>query len=354
MGLSLSRYGQNDKEALQGVFESDYDNTDTSTINSEAERWKFRGPWLGGQSHGEFTEYVKRKVKGRKAEFRQYLKGVFAHETLAARRRMLIESGPGERSLSELGEGSSNVSDHDLDAFIKKLRRKPDLFDKYIQAFLDLPRESRIQKATAMHKDVPYTGPPSTHPSAGLAYLRSHSHTANHPLFGPQENKPPVQARVLLPQADSKGFQRAKAVFGIGGVAAQDSKVGFTRSEEEEAVASFNPDIPGGGKTWLQLRKATINPRGRIEIGNQRAEKKALLAAGVGQPVDLPLAAVQGAQMKEMPDLLGRPVKNENSQGYGLEGLGDVPKSERAEPFNTGLLTEMLGKSLQEGGYQDR
>ena len=333
MGLSLSRHGQNETEALQSVFEAYYDNTDTSITDSEQHRWKFQGPWLGVQSHGEFAEYVERKVKRRRPEFRQYLKEVLAQETLAARRRENMENGPEEASISELGQTTSIVSDLDLDVFVKRLRKKPEILDKYIQAFLDLPRESRHQKASAEHKDIRYIGPPSTHPSAGLAYLRSHSHTVNHPVLGPQENKPPVEARVLLPQADVRGH-RPFAIFGIGGIATQDSRKSFTKSGEEDQVANFIPDIPGGGKIWLQLRKATVTPQGRIEIGNQRADKNALIAAGVDKPLTLPPAYDQAAQMEHMPDLLRKPTQNRNTQSYGVESLGSLPKSERAVPLD--------------------
>ena len=361
MDLSLSRHGQNETEALQSVFEPSYDNTASSIFDSEQERWKFKGPWLGGQSQGEFSEFVERKIKKRRSEFREYMREILSQETLAAQRRKLIENGPGESptSLSPSRGSSSNsikISDEDLDTFIRKLRRNPDGLDKYILTFLDLPRESRPQKASAEYKEVKDIGPPSTHPSAGLSYLRSHSHTVNNPFYGPQGNKSPVQARVLLPQRDPRGFNRPRAIFGIGGVASQDSKVTFTKSGEEDALAAFNPDVPGGGKVWLQLRKATIDPQSRIQIGNQRAERNALIAAGVDPgitpPVTLPEAARVGSS-RTMPDLSPRPSHNRSTHGYGLEDLGDVPKRERVEPFeDENDVLSIMKQSLQQGSQK--
>lgn len=242
---------------------------------------------------------------------------------------------------------ASSITDRELDDFVKQLRKQPDGLSRYIQHFLDLPREQLSQKASSVHKDIQETGPPSTHPSAGLSYLRSHSHTFNHPVYGPQENKPPVQARVLLPQKDSRGFLRSHAVLGIGGVTAAEHKYSFTRKNEDPAVAEFQPDIPGGPKVWLQLRKASINPQGRIELGNQRAETNALLAAGVTGSLRLPQAAVRSAQMTSMPDLSESSPQNRKKQGYGLENLGEVRKSERAIPYGEGTeLKDILRRSL--------
>ena len=354
MGLSISRYGQNKTEALQSVFEPSYDNTEHNISNPEQERWKFSGPWLGDQSHGEFSEYVQRKIKARRSEFREYMRKILSREMLAAQRRQLIENGlEGSLSSSSPSRGSSKasikVSDEDLDVFIRRLRRKPEGLNQYVTAFLDLPHDLRPQKATAEYKEIGDIGPPSTHPSAGLGYLRSHSYTANHPLYGPQENKSPVQARVLLPQKDCREFTRPFAIFGIGGFVSGDSKASFTRNGEEDAIVAFNPDIPGGGKAWVQLRKATVSPQGRIQIGTQRAETNALIAAGVTQSITLPEAA-RAAKSRTMPDLSPRPSQKRGAQGYGLEDLGDIPQRESVEPFkDEENVLDVIQKSLRQG-----
>ena len=249
----------------------------------------------------------------------------------------------------------SDVSDAELDAFIKQLRKQPDGLNRYIHQFLDLPREQRSQQASSVRKDIQESGPPSTHPSAGLSYLRSHSHTFNHPLYGPQENKPPVQGRVLLPQRDSRGFLRSHAVMGIGGVATEDHKHPFTRSDEEPVVAEFQPDIPGGGKVWLQIRKASVNAQGRIQLGNQRAETNALHAAGLTESLRLPEAAARSSKMTSMPRLSPFPPHKKIMHGYGLEGLGEVRTSERAVPYDEGTeLKDVLQRSLRTNTTSER
>ncbi|KAL9127116.1 MAG: hypothetical protein Q9217_003942 [Psora testacea] len=348
MNLSLSGSGQNATTPPMSVFESDYDNTEADNRSSDYERWRFQGPWLAGQTHGEFTEYVDKNINKRRSEFREYLRNVRARALTAARWRELIESGENPEALEELGKDRVQISDEELELYIKHLRKNPEPLNRHIQEFLDLPRESQAQRASSVHESISHRGPPSTHPSAGLSYLRSHSHTINHPLYGPQENKPPVLARVLHPQADSSGYKRVAAILGIGGVVTSDSKRTFDRKGEKEGVKSFNPDIEGGKKLYVQLRKASISPEGHIELGSQRAEGNALYALGVDEGPNLPQAATAAAKDRRMPDLAPRTPGSSKAQGYGLESLGDVKKSERALPFSEGTdLQQIMQKVLQ-------
>merc|ERR1711964_913431 len=59
------------------------------------------------------------------------------------------------------------------------------------------------------------TGPPKTHPSAGLSYSLTNAHTYNHPVWGPQKNPPPVQSRVVMPKSAATG--QFGAALGVGG-----------------------------------------------------------------------------------------------------------------------------------------
>ena len=347
MDLSFSKSGQNVTAPLKSVFDSDYDNTQTKAGSWNHERWRFQGPWLPGQTHGEFTGYVHKKVKERRLEFRGFLRDVRARALTATRRRELIESGEDQEILGQLDDDRIEVSDEELEKYIKQLRKDPLRLNRYIEVFLDLPREFRGPRASSVYEALEHRGPLSTHPSAGLSYLRSHSHTVNHPLYGPQENKPPVQARVLHPQVDSSGYKRSYAILGIGGVATSDGKRTFDKQDEKDGVKNFDPDIEGGGKLYVHLRKASISPAGHIELGNQRAETNALYALGV-QEINLPRAAAASARDRSMPDLTQRNVRTRNRQSYGLENLGDVKKSERPLPLSEGTnMQEILRSAMK-------
>ena len=342
--LSLSRYAQNDKEALSSVFESKTDNTYAANQASAKSRWKFRGPWLAGQSRGDFDDYVQKRLRKKMPGFRGYLRRILLSKKIADQRQAMLEDEGFDTEAQEI-----TITDSELDGFIKQLRKNTSSsrLEGYVQDFLDLPREES-QRASQIHQDIQTSGPPATHPSAGLSYLRSHSHTFNHPTYGPQDNKPPVQARVLAPQEYQKGRKRSHAVFGIAGVVANDSRATFTRSVEEDDVAILDPDKPGGGKVWLQLRKATINPQGRIELGNQRAERNALHAAGIEHPPNAPPAASPAPNTPSMPDQLPSRVRYRHGQTYGLESMG-VPRREEAKPFNDeSELMDVMGKVFKQ------
>ena len=90
--LSISQSRQNEKEALQSVFESTYDNTATGNSSTDQERWRFEGPWLGGQTHGEFSEYLAKTIRKRRPQFRQYLRRMLMRQKHARLRREATES----------------------------------------------------------------------------------------------------------------------------------------------------------------------------------------------------------------------------------------------------------------------
>ncbi|KAG8531557.1 uncharacterized protein KY384_003187 [Bacidia gigantensis] len=329
MDLSLSKAGRNTREPPRSVFESDYDTTDVRKRTLDEERWKFEGPWLKGQTLGEFTGFVEKSVKRRRSEFRRFLRKECARKKLNYLRIKQIEQGAGEGDF----KSPDPVSDDELEYFIGQLRRAPSELFRYVQDFLDLPREPP-QKATISHLDISDTGPPLTHPSAGLSYLRSHSHTFNHPQYGPQEHKPPFEARVLASGIDARGYKQHYSVFGIGGVTAQH----FTDNlfaNRKAAEAAPDPDIKGGSKTWLQVNKAGVDPQGRIELGIKKAETSSQLAKDIDIMSKKTEFAAQSSQTTTRLDSpSGRP-SNQNKQTYGLD-FGHVRKKEEVQPMEEG------------------
>ena len=333
---------------LKSVFESDYDNTEKNVRAKDHQHWRFQGPFLAGQTHGEFAEYVDKRISTKRSEFREYLREFRERVLTASRRRELIESGESQEELEQLNDDRVKISDEELEIYLKHLRNDEESLNKLIEDFLDLPRELVSQRSSSAHDKMEYRGPPSTHPSAGLTYLRSHSYTVNHPLYGPQENKPPVKARVLHPQFEASGFKRPFAVLGIGGVTTADSKRAFDRRSEKEDIKSFDPDTEGGGKVYVQLRKASISPGGRIELGNQRASENALYALGVDETPRPPPDTVTSTKNRSMPDLVPRTPRSRNTQGYGLEDLGGMKASERPLPFSEREdVNDLLQRALQ-------
>lgn len=160
------------------VFEDTFDNTESTASESNAQRWKFKGPWLAGKTEGEFEQYLEKHVKRRKLEFRCFVRDRLAKERAFDQRRKAQESG-------EIFYGRVEVSEKDIDLYLKQLRRGDEVrLDMLVEEFLDLPiaadtNASEGTFAVMMDSDK---GPPSTHLSAGLGYLRTGSHMTNHPF----------------------------------------------------------------------------------------------------------------------------------------------------------------------------
>lgn len=337
MDLSVSVSGRNPTDSLKSVFDSSHDNTQIKIGDSGKgqDRWKYKGPWLAGQTHGEYSDYVAKTMKKRRLDFKRFLSERLANTKNLLRRRDIIESGG---SIEDIEPAA--VTPEELDHYMRRLRKsysedpnsKSEL-DKLVEEFLDVPVDTRIQRASQVHQSINRKGPPSTHPSAGLSYLRTHSHSFNHPMYGPQEEKPPVEARVLAPQV-IEGKRQLRAILGIGGIVFGDDKATFERQGEKADVAEFEPDIRGGGKLWIQAKHASIDPRGRIEFGNKRADKNAVnvLRGESEYETVLPAAALTAAKDRNVPDLSPRLTGQKSSQGYGIEEQS-VSKSGRAQPF---------------------
>ena len=170
------------------------------------------------------------------------------------------------------------------------------------------------------------TGPPKTHPSAGLSYLRTKSHIYNHPIYGPQERPPPIEGRIIMPKTTALG--RFAPKLGIAGVVTdvpagdgfntsnmQKSRYDQIRKESYPGLMNIEPDKTGGSKVYLHPTVASIDPpTGRIslEVESGDGPARAILEGRVDhvpeysrQPMD---------SIKPLPRLFNR-----TSQNYGLE-----------------------------------
>ena len=317
-------------KAHKSVFESEYDNTQRASDNPEQTRWKYRGPWIAGQTAGEFKEYTERKVRGRERQFRHFLLERLREKMAAADRRAAIDGG------LPISEESPYISDLELERHIKELRQDQQgrLFE-YIEEFLDLPRGPRGDGKWDSAKSE--RGPPITHPSAGLSYLRVPSHTLNHPALGPQVLEQPVRARILATREAVKA--KATPTIGIAGVAVEDDRiknsVGDDRIQNSvrggglsRGVPTFDQDVAGGAKIWIQPQRIMVDSQGKIKVKAIRADPKttALYVPGEQEePFEDPL----GKADRRIPELTNERRNKPNtgiSYGYGVNGNDFEPR----------------------------
>lgn len=322
----ITNTGQETHNPHESVFEADTDNTEPQSPNGKRTRWKYKGPWLAGQTRGEFEDYLGREVKTRREGFRDFLRQRLVRE-------MTEDRVGAARDRGEVPDTKpAEVSEKDLHNHIKDLRHDPSLLTFRIEEFLDLPSRSAPNgpKGSAQAEQAP----PNTHPSAGLTYLRSNAVTPNHPILGPQTERRPVQGRVLAARS-----ARDKALIGIGGIVSEDFKSRASNSSDDPGVAAFEPGIPGGAKIWVRPLRSTVDSQRRVQLQSNRAD-----SFTVNRYTQTPQEEMPPEQrypdhitpQEEIPDLTSSKQRPERRGGYNY-GLG------RLAPTSNAALLDTLG-----------
>ncbi|MCJ1250398.1 hypothetical protein MMC30_007626 [Trapelia coarctata] len=305
------------KEPPVSVFEDHLDRTevDAHGTKSNPQRWKYGGPWLAGKTNGEFEEYILKKVKGRRQEFRQFLRAKLHEKLVVMSRRVAMDKG-------EVFQTPLELPEEDFEAAIIQLRHNNAQLMDWIWQFLDLPRLSSKQQKHIAESWLSSVdgdreleqGPPITHPSAGLSYLRTSAHVPNHPILGPMHSQPPVLARILQ-QASSRGTNRT--LLGVGGVVGEDT---VDRLYKGPKSTILDPNSEGGPKGWMHPHRASIDPRGRIQLGVGKATDDSV--ALWEKQIDLGLLGPSSMGSVEMGS--SKSVSYRKAPRYDTEGLSDI------------------------------
>lgn len=296
-------------------------------------RWKHEGPWIPGMGADDFVTFLSRSLPHRQAEFKARLVE-FAKNEIYAKRRLAAststETAPIDIDEARIWQQEQErafrtITPAQVAASIKALRKETannplgsKLVTKLIQPFLRLPSikfkytsyaEDASTRAIDQYQFDQETAPLSTHPSAGLGYLRSKSYIANHPLLGPQANPHPVPARVVQARTTST-TKEAYARLGVAGFIANDqfrstdtssaSKASHANSRDVETI---DIDTVGGKKVLVQPQFGSVTNDGRIHIKIKRS---------LG-----PEVAVARGELDDLP-----PVRDLGESSAALRGLG--------------------------------
>ncbi|KAJ5787755.1 Mitochondrial ribosomal protein MRP51 [Penicillium paradoxum] len=266
----------------QSPFETHLDNTENSQGLQEpgAKQFRHTGPWLAGQTEAEFKAYLK-QVTSNKPELMEKLREQFAAKRSAEIRKVAQDNGEDLEALP------TTVTDAEFNYYVKTLRNDPFALGSVIFELLDLASPPAVPSERIGRKyyqpsgtklssaEYAVSGPPKTHPSAGLSYMRSHALIKNHPKYGPQAYQRPVEARVLRPKGRFKG-RMARALAGIGGIAVEDlNSMTFVEQGTPPGLTFFDASIPGGGKYWVTPIRAAVDSNGRIGLSSYRASATA-------------------------------------------------------------------------------
>lgn len=360
-----------------GVFDANLDNTDPAKVSAETSRWKFKGPWVSGMTQGDFDAYLSKELNNRKGDFTMYLRQHARQQIqINERARRRHEGSAANESHAdtinlESGKGSSisdsvEPTDGEIDNYIQRLRNTFTLGSELavlVEKFLDLPTVQSSGNAAAdmQAKSQFYEqGPPKTHPSAGITYLKSDAFLDMHPILGPQKHHAPVEARILSsPYFGSKGAGK----IGIAGVVGNDPSGREKFRSIPKAPDDSDPwevsdrasngigiGTPGGNRIWVQPTRLGVNSRGRISLGSANSNRNTVSvhtgevgAPNTSTPNEKPLRTFD-LGMPYMDSLArGQPLGRQKTkfQGYGINYSGDARKD------STGDMMSYLQKKVK-------
>ncbi|KAI5207952.1 hypothetical protein E4T42_06810 [Aureobasidium subglaciale] len=318
-------------------------------------RWKTQGPHLTSLTEEEFERYLFNLVRQHKQEFRKFLAAVKLDKNRNDQKATMRDHADPATFDIEL-EHRARLDKYELDDWIKELRdNQHDTSSELatlVREFFDLPAFSRAgpRSSTFQSTKTPDqslaeavavgnrsdAAPPSTHPSAGLSYLQSSAIVNNHPIYGPQADREPVQARVLKPK-DSNRNRDNRADVGLGGFVTTyqpgsvfaGSRFKASQQPAKDPLHTLDLSVTGGNKVWLQPRYAYVDDAGRIRLDVGEASKHSVdIKAGNAIQEEKPVYSVAPGRQQERLD-----------SGFGSANYGRALPDERlrqparAQPF---------------------
>lgn len=347
----------------KSVFEPELDHTDPNVAELdpitglENKRWKFKGPYLASMNAGEFSSYVQKILKSRKSEFLAFARERYAQTINQDKAQHARHEG------NELPKDatSANITDDGFRAWLHALRADYTLgsnLASLVNDFLDMPGQISGNHIADFAQSID-RAPPTTHPSAGLSYLRSDAFLANHPLFGPQARPAPVEARVLSSSLIRNNRSQRQGSLGIAGVVTEESGYGtrerVRRPEDGDPDDQFDDKtlrkdqtgktvgvtIQGGNRIWVEPVRVVIDERGRINMNVTNADK---IAIGVhtGElvepatpttPTSYAAPLFPGQTYRSGTPAPRLDQRNRQSQGYGIgstvasDGMDEMVRS---------------------------
>ncbi|KKY21506.1 hypothetical protein UCRPC4_g03610 [Phaeomoniella chlamydospora] len=264
--------------------------------------------------------------------------------------------------------------------YLRVLRASPAKFASFLQQHFDLadtsekgidndgePLEWKIGPAdqrdsSLMSYIYRLTGMPSTHPSAGLGYLRAAAVARNHPLYGPQSQSDPIQARVLQPGVKGVVDRRREAKLGAAGFVSESNSSLWDGRDSESNLREFVPQ-PGGNKHPVRPTHAFVTPEGRTTLSLAAPSSDKVVMAGLKKSTDPEeyLRRRQNGQSigGRMPRLDGNYTAHSGENSSRLidaisknrEGLNSMLSGTRQRPQKEddmiGMLDEMMSKAGQ-------
>lgn len=342
----------------KSVFEDNVDFTaDAAGRSSDGVdvRWKFSGPWLAGMSDGELKKYLAKVVRAKRPAFRHFLRKTLAEQLTENENKEAHDAGrePLPPILPQ------DILKDELVDFLRRLREdRPQLYS-LVGKFLDLapiaPPEAgsktkwantMLGKSQTVTAVSPYAedGPPITHPSAGLSYLRTASFLENHPYYGPQARHTAVKARVVAPRKAQGNLGPKLGVGGFitnvpgGSSTFNMGKVRGATRERIPGIEQLDPKIEGGAKYYVAPVSATVDSRGHTIVKVAEVDKATELLAKelAGEEAIHEVPKRAGAVPEDRKNGFRKPKGQVSlfgsSESYGLGNLSDLRREDISKP----------------------
>lgn len=280
----------------KSVFEEDMDFTEYQKGRSDDKRWKFQGPWLARMTEGDFLEFLNDNVRPKRAQFRQLLKERLAESINSHQATTAMEQG----NVAPAKISPKDITEDQFTDYVRSLRSDRATLYALVSKFLDLAPlgqpvgiiQTFLSAGENAAADSPYgkSGPPPSHPSAGISYLRTSAFMDNHPVYGPQAHRAPVLSRVVSPRG---GPNPAK--LGVGGFVSDapsgdnefNMRLGRQRLQSNKKILSGITQLDtvtfGGAKAFVEASSATVDPSGKVVLNLMEADSEAQLVAKESQ-----------------------------------------------------------------------
>jgi len=227
-------------------------------------RWRYAGPYLAGMNGMQFEAFLKKVGRKEREAFRAKITTFMATEREERRRADALDAGEPVEERTTVPE----ITDQEVMEYLRELRSNPGKFGPLITEFFDLadgPREMNgpdepwlYGRDTIAADSYKQTGPPRTHPSAGLSYIQSKRFSVNDVAIGPRDEQKPVPGRLLKVQFS---MNRAQPMYGMAGVVAAPPPVIGTSVRS----VTWEP-VKNGPKAVLTPRRVSISHEGRIDL----------------------------------------------------------------------------------------
>ncbi|KAI1386292.1 mitochondrial ribosomal protein MRP51 [Hypoxylon trugodes] len=314
---------------------------DVTALNEEQKielankRWKFSGPWLAGMTDGDFNRYLEKTARGKRSEFRAFLRKTLAAEITASQAQKAIEAGENEEPSKVT---ASDITDTQFTDYLRELRDDRMALYNLVSRFLDLaPIDLGIEynyisrltpgKERVLERGSPYgaNGPPITHPSAGISYLRTRNFQENHPIYGPQQYHAPVKGRVVKPSGGGNFWPSIGVAGFIASTPSGDSvfnaKAQRLQGKFKKTLHQIDLANSGGSKIYVDPYAATVDSYGRVCINIGEANPVAeVIQKELGGEATVLEDELRAMEVPEVPRNTNTPRSFSSRPGHRVSG----------------------------------